>query len=169
MLAPACLSGAAALAGDGSDLEQLLYDRYAEFGGPLVYFHAATDLNGDGRDEIVAHVVGPMVCGTGGCDTLVFTASADPAGGYREVARVSVSRPPVQAAQTSVNGWRNLLVRVAGGGLAESYDAELSFDGDRYPDNPTVPPARRAADAPAAEMLIPAFESMTDGTPLLPR
>jgi len=132
---------------------------YGDSGGEVRYFDGTADLNGDGRPEIVVHVAGPMVCGTGGCPTLVFTPGA---GGYELVADISITRPPIQLSSRSANGWRNLLVRVGGGGL-EGYVAELRFDGTAYPANPTVPPAERAPDTIGAETLIPDFESFTDG------
>ncbi len=142
------------------DVESRLRALYGDLGGELRYFDAATDLNGDGRPEVVVYAYGPMLCGTGGCNTLVFTPDAS---GYRLVANVSVSRPPIQAASRTTNGWRDLLVHVSGGGIVEGYDAELKFDGTSYPDNPTVAPAEPAADTGGAEVLIPEFESFTDG------
>ena len=133
---------------------------YGEFGGEVRYFDGAADLNGDGRPEIVVHVAGPTVCGTGGCPTLVFTPGT---GGYVLVTTISITRPPIQLSSRSANGWRNLLVHVSGGGIVEGYVAELRFDGTTYPANPTVPPAERAPDTIGAETLIPDFESFTDG------
>ena len=37
------------------------------------YFPAFVDLNGDQRDEAIVHLVGPEMCGTGRCVTLVHT------------------------------------------------------------------------------------------------
>ena len=142
------------------DVESRLRALYGDLGGELRYFDAATDLNDDGRSEIIVYAYGPMLCGTGGCNTLVFTPDAS---GYRLVANISVSRPPIQATPRSTNGWRDLLVRVSGGGIAEGYDAELKFDGASYPDNPTVAPAEPATDTEGAEVLIPDFESFTSG------
>jgi len=142
------------------DVESRLRALYGGLGGELRYFDAATDLNGDGRPEIIVYAHGPMLCGTGGCSTMVFTPDAS---GYRLVANISVSRPPIQAAAGTTNGWRDLLVHVSGGGIAEGYDAELKFDGTSYPDNPTVAPAKPATDTAGAEALIPDFQSFTDG------
>ncbi|MCE2838292.1 MAG: hypothetical protein LW834_15280 [Cyanobium sp. 49614_E6] len=36
------------------------------------YTWSRVDLNGDGRSELLAQVVGPMFCGTGGCPLLIF-------------------------------------------------------------------------------------------------
>ena len=152
---------AAALPGAG--VGALLAERFADF-GDVRYFEGRTDLDGDGRDEVVVHVAGPIVCGTGGCNTLVFTPEAT--GDYRQVAEITVSRPPIQVSSRSSNGWRNLLVHVSGGGLGASYDAELEFDGEGYPSNPTVEPVGPAPDTEGAEVLIPEFESFTEGKPI---
>ena len=141
-------------------VEAQLLTLYGDLGGEMRYFDAPTDLNGDGQAEIVVYAYGPMLCGTGGCDTVVFTPDAS---GYRVVTSISVSRPPIQVSSRSTNGWRNLLVHVSGGGIVEDHDAELEFDGTTYPSNPTVPPAEPATDTEGAQVLIPEFESFTDG------
>jgi hypothetical protein len=66
------------------------------------------------------------------------------------VTKTTVTRPPIQVLASKSNGWHDIAVRVAGGGIANGYDAELSFDGRKYPSNPTVPPARRVAEEVAA-------------------
>ena len=150
-------------AADADGIAALLGELYGDLSGETRYFEGAADLNGDGRAERIVHVAGPMVCGTGGCTTLVFTP-AD--GGWRQLARISVNRPPIRVSARSANGWRNLIVHVAGGGLPDSYEAELRFDGERYPENPTVAPAQPAADVVGATVLIDEFESFTEGKPL---
>jgi hypothetical protein len=123
------------------------------------YFDANVDLNGDGTPEAIAYIAGPMVCGTGGCPLFVFAAGPD---GYRLVSRLSVVQLPVRLAPRSSNGWRNLVVGIGGGGLAAG-NAELKFDGKTYPANPTVPPAEPMTDLAGSEVLIPEFESYTEG------
>ena len=126
------------------------------------YFDAAVDLDGDGRDEVVAYVAGPMVCGTGGCPLFVLTPGPD---GYRLVARMSVVQVPVRVSSQATNGWRDLVVAVAGGG-APAGDMVLKFDGTTYPSNPTVPPAEPAASLEGTEILIGEFGTYTEGKPL---
>jgi hypothetical protein len=130
--------------------------------GDTRYFDARVDLNGDGQQEVVAYVAGPMVCGTGGCKVFVFTPTAD---GLRLVSDISVAQPPVRLSPRSSQGWRNLVVGIAGGGIPAG-TAELEFDGKTYPSNPTVPPAKPAADLDGATILIPEFESYTQGKPV---
>jgi hypothetical protein len=128
------------------------------------WFGAAVDLDGDGRAERLAYVAGPLVCGTGGCTLMVFAREAH---GWRLVSRMSVTRPPVRLAPRRTNGWRNLVVRVAGGGMPAT-DVELAFDGRSYPANPTTVPRAAVPDAAALPVLIAEFASFRDGRPLPP-
>jgi hypothetical protein len=154
-------------AGDGTspppDLRADIQALYGSVGQDAHYFQGAADLNGDGAAEIFVHVAGPTLCGTGGCDTLVFTPTES---GYDLLAQIGPARPPIQVSPRATNGWRNLLVRVGGGGLEAAYDAELLFDGTRYPLNPTEPPAAPATDTEGAETVIAPFVEFAEGTPL---
>ena len=102
-----------------------LREMYRDFAPDVYLFDAETDLNGDGNAEIVVHVVSPMLCGSGGCNTLVFTPRGS---GYELVTDISVNRPPIRRSARSANGWRNLIVHVGGGGVA-AHEAELAFEG----------------------------------------
>jgi hypothetical protein len=126
------------------------------------YFDARVDLDGDGRDEVLAYVAGPMVCGTGGCPLFVFTPGD---GAYQQVARILVVQVPVRVSTQSTQGWRDLVVGIAGGGIPAG-NAVLKFDGTTYPSNPTVPPAEPAGSLEGTEVLIGEFGSYTEGKPL---
>ena len=110
------------------------------------YAEAATDLSGDGRPGIIVYVIGPSACGQAGCNTHVFTPIG--ADAYPQVGYVTSSNPPIRASSRTSNGWKNLVVRVSGGG-AVAHDAELEFSGTRYPDDPSL--AATLAVAPARE------------------
>ena len=162
-LALAVLGGCAASPQQDTASAQLtreLNQAIGDVSGPVHYFAKQVDLNGDGRAEFVVHVAGPMVCGTGGCDTLVF---AQEGAGLRLVSRTSVTRPPIVVTSTTTQGWRDLVVRVSGGGIIPGYDALLRFDGRTYPANPTVPPAEPLKAPASGEVAIPAFQSFTEG------
>lgn len=158
-------AGTAVPAADGGvvALEAALREALGPDAGEARYVAGRADLDGDGRAEAVAHVAGPLLCGTGGCPTLVFTPEGD---GLRLVTQTTVSRPPVVALAGRTKGWRDLAVGVGGGG-AEAGLARLRFDGEAYPDNPTAPPAEPVAEA-RGDTLVAPFESFTDGTPLSP-
>lgn len=113
------------------------------------------DLNADGIMEAVVYVYGRDWCGSGGCPTLILSRRDNE---YVLMSKISVTYPPVIVLSTSTNGWRDISVRVAGGGLPESYDAILRFDGEGYPLNPTTAPAERALNRPRGEVVISSFE-----------
>jgi len=143
-----------------SALEQQLEFRYRDVSGEIRYFAKAVDLNDDRQPEVIVYVAGPTVCGTGGCDTLVFTPEDD---GLRLVADIGPGRPPVRVARTITNGWHDLIVHVSGGGIAKPYEARLAFDGTTYPDNPTVAPAQPVAGSVEGAVAIEEFDSFREG------
>lgn len=106
--------------------------------GKSSYKRADADLNGDGRAEALLYVTDRDYCGSGGCTLMVLSPKGS---SYRVVLRLTVTQLPVRVLPTSTRGWRDLGVTVSGGGITRSYVARLRFDGNRYPGNPTVPPA----------------------------
>jgi hypothetical protein len=131
--------------------------------GALTYAHASVDLNGDGTDEVLAYVMGPMVCGSGGCNLYVLAPDGGNGGeGWRVVTRTSVTQTPIGVLPTSTNGWRDLAVSIGGGG-ADAGWVRLTYDGRTYPTNPTAPPATPLDSAPDVTTLI---ASEPDARPL---
>jgi len=96
------------------------------------------DLNSDGDAEILVYSNGSEACGTGGCNLFVVERND---GGFRMSSDTTIVHLPVRILPTSHNGWRDLAVTVYGGGILEPYEARLPFDGQKYAENPTVPPA----------------------------
>ena len=166
LLASAAIAACATTSERSTALTTALDEIVGDMSGPIHYFAAQTDLNGDGRDEWVVHVAGPMVCGTGGCSTYVFTPGAS--GALQLVGATSVSRPPVIAARESTGGWRDLLVSVSGGGVLPGHVARLRFDAatGTYPPNASTAPAAAPGAGTAGELLISDFESFAEGMPL---
>lgn len=163
MAAMALLTLTAAGAADAQaplppDIVKAIRADYVADGMATRYLDATVDLDGDGTDEWIVHVVGPMACGTGGCPTLVFAPTAT---GYRLVTAISVSRPPIGVATTRTHGWRNLVVHVSGGGQ-KGRDVELAFDGSGYPSNPSVRSARVTPAQPGPTTLIAPFTDFND-------
>lgn len=103
----------------------------------LMYKSGSFDLDSDGVDEVLVYPAGPMLCGSGGCNLVVLQKSGD---AWTKISELSVTQLPVGVLDTRTNGWRDLWVTVAGGGLPAT-TMKLSFDGKSYPANPTVPPA----------------------------
>jgi len=94
------------------------------------------DLNADGRREALILLSGSSWCGTGGCRLLILTPTR---GGWRFVTKTTITRAPVRLLPSRHHGWKDLVVRVGGGGL-ETGNALLRFDGHRYPSNPSMVP-----------------------------
>jgi hypothetical protein len=97
------------------------------------YYYNRVDLNGDSRPETITYLVGPRVCGTGGCLLLVFTKAN---GKYKLVSEIVLVRPPIIVSEDKTNGWKDLYGFVAGGGIIKGYFSPLKFDGKSYPESP---------------------------------
>jgi uncharacterized protein len=156
-------SSASAQSALPADIANAIRERFGPDG--IRYFDSAVDLNDDGKNEVIVYLVGPMVCGTGGCNLLVFSPHGT---GYRLVSSISVVQTPVRVSTDRTSGWRDLIVHVSGGG-AKSGDVVLAFDGRSYPTNPTVagPRVWRTDSAARAQIAIDEFKNFTDGK-LLP-
>jgi len=114
------------------------------------YVIARADLNGDGRPEALVYLLSSAYCGTGGCNLLILT----PAGrSWRKVAELTIVNPPIRLLGSASHGWRDLAVRVAGGG-SRAHEALLTFNGRSYPANPSMPPARALRRAVPGRVLI---------------
>jgi hypothetical protein len=106
--------------------------------GPTRYSSALVDLNDDGTEEVIVYLSGAGWCGTGGCNMLILAREGT---SYRIVTETTITRRPVRMLASKSNGWHDISVLVAGGGIQPGYEAELSFDGKTYPSNPSVLPA----------------------------
>ncbi|MDP4549372.1 hypothetical protein Q9251_00590 [Alkalihalobacillus macyae] len=100
------------------------------------YYYNKVDLNDDQTPETFVYLVGPMVCGTGGCSALLLEENDE---GYTVKSRFSLVRTPVIIQYETTNGWKDILMYVTGGGIEPAYH-KLKFDGETYPSNPSVQP-----------------------------
>lgn len=100
------------------------------------YFYNKIDLNGDEKDEIFAYVVGSIASGSGGSTGLVFEVNEDE---YKLVTNIALVRNPIIVSENKTNGWNDLILHVAGGGI-EPFYARLKFNDNRYPGNPSDEP-----------------------------
>ncbi len=94
------------------------------------YSAAFLDLNGDGRKEAIVYLAGKGWCGTSGCNTLILAQERN---SWRIVSNISLTRPPIYIFDKSSYGWRHLGVWVQGGGIQPGYEAEIRFNGKRFP------------------------------------
>ena len=139
------LIAAAAISKLPSASERLIHQRLAL----RSYRSATADLNGDGKPEILVYATDPEMCGTGGCNLYVLSRRRD---AYRIVMRSTLVQLPIRLLPTKSHGWRDIGVTVSGGGIRRSYTAAMRFNGKRYPNNPTVPPA--APVPPSGKVII---------------
>jgi hypothetical protein len=135
-----------------------LRELYANAGAEVRYFAGSINLDSEGYHEIVVHVVGPTVCRSQGCDTLIFAPDGK---AFRQVATIRSTRPPIRVSPARSHGWRNLIVAVSGSGTP--HDVELRFNGTSYPSDPTTAPVRRDARL-VTQVVIPAYGSPDSGT-----
>lgn len=117
----------------------------------LRYYYNRIDLNGDGRPETVVYLSGRYVCGTGGCEVLIFEFTGQ---GYKLISDISLARNPVIVSDRKTRGWNDLIMYVAGGGIMRGYYTVLRFDGQKYPENPTVEPALNSISTVKGKALI---------------
>lgn len=136
-----------------SELHIFLQDRFEEQRATdpdTRYVAAWADLDGDRRPEALVYVISRNSCGSGGCRLYIFTPERE--GWYQEGA-LTVTNPPITVLNSSTNGWRDLAVRVAGGG-ARAYTALVPYGSYSYQSNPTVAPARRLPRGAAGRVVI---------------
>ncbi|MCD5324531.1 MULTISPECIES: hypothetical protein [Pontibacillus] len=100
------------------------------------YYYNKVDLNDDGKPEVFVLLVGPTLCGTGGCSAAIFKEKE---GEYALLTRFSVVNNPVIVSDQQTNGYRDILMNVYGGGIVPFF-ARLKYDGSTYPGNPSVQP-----------------------------
>ncbi|MYL35168.1 hypothetical protein GLW08_03825 [Pontibacillus yanchengensis] len=117
------------------DIEKAFSEIYdVKPGDNIRYYYNRIDLNDDHNPETFVLLVGPYVCGTGGCSALILQKVDKQ---YKVISKFSLVRNPIIIRDKMTNGWNNILMYVAGGGEEPSY-RELIFDGKTYPSNPSV-------------------------------
>lgn len=107
-----------------------------EIDSDMKYYYNKIDLNGDEAPETFVYVVGSILSGTGGDTAFIFAGQEDD---YKLVSDIALVQNPVIVSTDKTNGWNDLIMRVAGGGI-EPFYAQLKFDGEKYPQNPSDQP-----------------------------
>src|SRR6185312_637047 len=97
---------------------------------------------GGNAEENIVYVSGQGWCGSGGCTMLIL----EPAGSsFKVLSKVTIVQLPIRLLPSVSHAHPDIGVIVSGGGIMPGYEAVLSFDGESYPRNPSLPPARKAA------------------------
>jgi hypothetical protein len=100
---------------------------------PDHYDIARTDLNADGKEDVLALMNGKSgYTGSGGATMFVLKGTAD---GFESLGSIGVVNEPIYARKSVKHGFRDLLVTVSGGGATPGL-AALAFDGRKYPRSP---------------------------------
>lgn len=125
------------------------------------YVHAATDLDGDGRDEVLVVLMGSMFCGTGGCTLQIYRITPR---GYGLVNDFPISRLPVVVSDARSNGWRDLWRLETGGGAPSSY-VRHAYNGKRYVEAERIPAEQTM---PSGLVVLSGNPTLRDGVVLKP-
>ena len=137
----------------------LLANKQAYFGAapfepslPTEYRAELVDLNADGSKEALVLMLGSYWGGTGGQTMFIFKGGPN---GFNFVSKMTGVRGPMQGSlcvmKSKSNGWRDIAVRVSGGGAQQKY-AAMKFDGRKYPLNPTS--VAVMADWPGSDFVL---------------
>ena len=89
------------------------------------------------RDALV-YLADSNYCGTGGCTVLIFSSPTNrkrQVGSFSYVGRIHQVHAPIGTLANSHDGWRDLAVSVAGGGIRSAHLARMTFSRGRYPSN----------------------------------
>lgn len=101
------------------------------------------DLNDDEILDALVLLVSSNWCGSGGCTLLVFEGqkeglqTVEPGDEFRLVSQSTLIQEPLIVSENRTQGWRDLVVEVSGGG-AKPAQVALQFDGQAYPENPSI-------------------------------
>ena len=127
------------------------------------YFYNDIDLNEDGKSETVVYLVGAYSCGTGGCTTFIFQSFDS---GYRLISDLTLVNNPIIVSNQKTNGWHDLNLYVSGGGIDSNYHV-VSFDGKKYPSNPSLQPTLPINSTVTGKALISERISFDTPAPIL--
>lgn len=116
------------------------------------------DLKDDGKHEVLVYLKDASWCGSGGCTTLVLAPNGSV---FEIVTKITVTRLPIRVLATKTNGWHDLSVLVAGGGVP-AHEAKLVFDGKSYPSNPSTRPAVELQGKVEGRVILSGNESALD-------
>ena len=119
------------------------------------YLSAFVDLKDDGSHQVIVYFTSNDWCGSGGCTMLVLSPEGS---SLKVITRTTITRPPIRVLASKSNGWHDISVWVQGGGIMLGYEAKLSFNGKRYPGNPSVYPATKIKGKVEGRLVISGTE-----------
>jgi len=111
--------------------------------------YSVTDLNGDGKDEVIVLITDEKYCGSGGCTMEVFHAEK---GGFIFISGSTIVKPPIQILNSMSHGWKNIAVSTG-----KIRDVILKFNGKAYPLNPSLQPKATQQELMSAVTIIETY------------
>ena len=100
--------------------------------------------------ETVVYLVGSYACGSAGCTALIFRSDDET---HQLLSRLVLVNNPIVVSDQTTNGWRDLILYVAGGGAESAYHV-LEHSGGTYPENPSVAPTLEAGTVVTGDAYI---------------
>lgn len=101
----------------------------------------ATDLNGDGKNEIFVSLVGSYFCGSGGCTMLLLDSN------YKLITKFTVMQGSIFVEPKTENDWKVLMVK------SEGEWKSLVYADGTYPSNPSVV-EKSKQDGPSGQAVV---------------
>lgn len=95
-----------------------------------IYFYE--DLNDDKKDEIIVFLWGDNYSGTGGGTLMIFNNK------YNLISKTTVVNMPIIISKNKTNGYRDIIVKVEGGGVYKEFYSVLQYENNKYPLNASV-------------------------------
>jgi len=142
---------------NSKDIRQSLKERNVDLhvDKDVKYYAAFVPLKeGDETLEAIVYWYNELFCGSAGCNTLILRQ--DNKGDWKSVSEIGLTRPPILVLESRSHGWRSIGVCLYGGGIGSpGYEAELPYDGESYPSDPGVPPARPLQSPYRYQVVIP--------------
>jgi hypothetical protein len=111
-----------------------------------VHVFALTNLDNDGVPDAVVLLTDRAYCGSGGCTVEVYRGTPL---GFTFVCGSTLSSKPILVSPESSHGWKTLIVA-----SKRSGSVLMSFDGRRYPLNPSMQPRASDSQIKAATILL---------------
>ena len=130
--------------------------------GPLRYVASRFDLDGDGRPERLALVLGSFACGSRGCSLFIFRQGSS---GLEPVAENGLFQTPLRLGAGRSAGWWDLRLSGTDAGVPAGV-MDLRFDGLTYRESPGVANPGGALAAGPELLAMPALPFEAIGQPL---
>lgn len=96
------------------------------------YIYFQEDLNDDKKDEILVFLWGDNYSGTGGGTLMIFNNK------YDLISRSTVVNLPIIISKNKTNGYKDIMVKVEGGGVNKGFYSLLKYENKKYPLNASM-------------------------------